>query len=61
MNLFHFLVQLAGAAEYTDCNSAEGLDSFNEYPGYDTKQTDGDAPVMLELCGMSLSSLPGLL
>ena len=35
----------------------------NEYPGYDTKQSDGAGPVMLELCGMqsksSLRSLTG--
>ena len=24
------------AAEYTDCISAEGLDSLNEFPGYHT-------------------------
>ena len=30
----------------------------NEYPGYDTKQCDGEAPVRLELWGMqSISSL----
>ncbi len=33
--------------------------------GYDTKQSDGEVPVMLELWGMqstsSLASLPGLL
>ena len=37
--------------------------SLNECPGYDTKQSDGQAPVMLELMGMwsapSLPSLPG--
>ena len=35
----------------------------NKYPGYDTKQSDGEAPVMQELWGMrnnpSLASLPG--
>ena len=35
----------------------------NECPGYDTKQSDGEALVMLEICGMrstpSLLSLPG--
>ena len=50
----------AGAAEYTDCISA---DSPNKCPGYDTKQSDGEAPVMLELWGMQstplLPSLPG--
>ena len=37
----------------------------NECPGYDTKQSDDKAPVVLELGGMrstpSLPSLPGLL
>ena len=44
-----------GAFEYTD--------SPNKSPGYDTKQSDGEAPVMLELWGMwsalLLPSLPG--
>ena len=35
----------------------------NKCPGYDTKQSDGEVPVMLELWGMlstpSLLSLPG--
>ena len=35
----------------------------NECPGYDTKQSDGEVPVMLDLWGMqstpSLPSLPG--
>ena len=38
-----------------------GKDSSNECPGYDTKQSDGEASVILELWGMlstpSLSSL----
>ena len=37
----------------------------NEWPGYDTKQSDGEAPVMLGLCGiqstLSLQLLPALL
>ena len=41
------------------------LYSHNEYPGYDTKQTDVVAPVMLDLREMRstplLPSLPGLL
>ena len=53
----------AGSTEYTDCISAEELNSSNERPGYDTKWSDGEAPVMLELLGMQstplLSSLPG--
>ena len=32
---------MAGAAEYTDCISAEGYDSPNECLGYDTKQSNG--------------------
>ena len=43
---------------YSDCISAE-------CPGYDTKQSDAEIPVMLELWGMqstpSLLSLPGSL
>ena len=42
------------AAEYSDCNKC---------PAYDTKQSDGKTPVMLELWGMRsiplLPSLPG--
>ena len=37
----------------------------NDCPGYDTKQSDGEVPMMLELCGIrstsSLPMLPGLL
>ena len=46
------MAQLAGPTEYTDCTSAEGLDLLNEYPGYDTKKSDGKAPVMLEFWEM---------
>ena len=53
----YFLAQSAGAAEYTDC--------INECPGYDTKQSDCEAPFMLEHWEMQsnplLPSLPGLL
>ena len=45
------MAQLAGAVEYTDCISAEGLNFPNECPRYDTKQSDGEASVMLELLG----------
>ena len=52
-----------GTVEYTDCFSAEGLNSPNECPGYDTKQSGGEAPVKLELWGIRstplLPSLPG--
>ena len=41
-----------------------GVRPLNESPEYDTKQSDGEVPVMLEGLGMvstsSLSSLPGL-
>ena len=42
----------SGAAEYTDYISAEWGDSSNEFPGYETKQSDGEAPVMLALWEM---------
>ena len=38
--------QLAEAVEYTDCISDEGQYVYNECPGYDTKQFDGEAPVL---------------
>ena len=56
------LAQLAGVAEYINCFSAEGYDFPNECPGYDTKQSDGEVPVMLEFWSTpSLPSLPGSL
>ena len=55
---FAVVAQSIRAVEYTDCISTE-------CPGYDTKQSDGKAPVMLELWEMqsttSLPSLPDLL
>ena len=50
--------------EYTDCTSAEVYDlHLNECPGYDTKHSNGEVPVILELLGMRrtplLPSLPG--
>ena len=42
LNLYSFLAQSAGAAEYTDL-------SLNKCPDYDTKQSDSATPVMLEL------------
>ena len=48
--------------EYTNCFSAEELDPTNYCPGYDTKQSDVEFPVILELWGMqSTHSLPSLL
>ena len=46
------MAHLAGAVEYTDFISAEKLDSPNECPGYDTKQSDCETPIMLEFSGM---------
>ena len=52
--------QSAGAVEYTYCTSEEGVrPPPHDCPGYDTKQSNGEAPVMLELWGMrSTPSLP---
>ena len=56
------LAQSAGSVKYTDCTST-GVRHPNKCPGYDTKQSDGEVPVMQELWGMqstlSLPSLPG--
>ena len=46
---------------YTDCISVEGQDFPERFPGYDTKLSDGEASVMLELWRMrSTPSLPSL-
>ena len=44
--------QSTEAIKYTDYISASRWDSLNESPGYDIKQSDGDFPAMLELCGI---------
>ena len=58
------IAQSAGAVEYTDCISAGGQDPPNECLGYDTKQSDGEVPAVLELWGMQSTPLlplpPGL-
>ena len=57
--------QAAEADEYTDCTSAEVKPTPNECPGYDTKQSNCEVPLMLEFwrmqCTSSLQSLLGLL
>ena len=58
------MAQSAGTVEYTDCISAEGVRLPNECPDiYDTKQSDGEVPVILTLWGIRstplLSSFPG--
>ena len=59
--LKNVMVQSAGTVEYTDCISAERYNSPNKCPRYDTKQSDGEASVDLELWGMpSTPSLPSL-
>ena len=59
------ITQLAGTVEYTDCFSAGRVRPPNECPKYDSKQSDGEVPVMQELWGMqgtpTLPSLPGSL
>ena len=59
LTINHYFAQTAGVVEYTDYSKTPP----NECPGYDTKQSDGKVPVMLELWGMqstlSLPSLPG--
>ena len=54
-----FRTLLAGAVKYTDCISAKVMPS-NKHLGYDTKQYDDEAPVMLELweCRVSLHCHP---
>ena len=53
----YILAQVAGAVEYTGCTPT------NACPVYDTKQSVGDVPVMLDIWGLrttpSLPSLPG--
>ena len=36
------MAQVAGAAQYTDCISAERYDSPSKCPGYGTKQSDDE-------------------
>ena len=56
------LAQSAVAIEYTHCISAEVKTHPNKCPVYDTKQSHGKVPVMLEICGIwstsSLASCP---
>ena len=47
-----YITQLAGAVEVRDWFFAEGQDSPNECLDNDTKQSDGEAPLMLEFWGM---------
>ena len=47
--LYAMIAQSAGAVEYTDCTSAEH--PRHDCLRYDTKQSDGEVPAMLELWG----------
>ena len=54
--MFPYLLCLLYSRSFGSCpvgldyNSSEGQDpTSNECPGYDTKQSDGEAQVMLEL------------
>ena len=53
--------QLAGAVEYAAAPLQRGKTLSNVCPGYDTKQSDGEVPVMLELWGMWSTPLLPLL
>ena len=52
-NYLGTVVQSAGAVEYTNYISAEEYDSLYKCSGFDTKQSDNEAPVILELWGMA--------
>ena len=54
------LAQSAEAVEYTICFFAEGKPHPRRMSRYDSKQSDDEASVMLELWGMSAPSLPSL-
>ena len=54
-----YFAQLAASVEYTDCISAERVRPPTKFPGYDTKQTDDEVPVMLLRSTPSFLSLPG--
>ena len=53
-----YIAQLVWAVEYIDCKTPP-----HEWPRYDTKQSHGEVPAVLELWGMrstsSLLLLPG--
>ena len=50
------LAQAARAAEYTDWIPAKGRDPHQLVSWYDIKESDGDVPVMQELCAMRRTS-----
>ena len=62
---YHLFAQSGGAPEYIDCISAGVYIPSKDSSGYDTKQSDAKASVILEPWGMrgtpSCLSFPGLL
>ena len=55
------IAQSVGTVEYTDCSSAEGkTPPPDECPGYDTKQSNGEVPVMLEHPFIAITPRPTL-
>ena len=50
--LFSHQTQSAVAVDYTGCIYAKEYNFPNKCPGNDTKQSDGEDSVMLELCEM---------
>ena len=40
------IAQSAGVEEYTDCNSTKGVRLPHECSGYDTTESDGEAPAL---------------
>ena len=61
MSIIYLLAQSAEAVEYAYCFSAQGVRHLHECLGNDTKQYNGEVPVMLELWEMqSTLSLPSL-
>ena len=50
------LAHLAGASENTDCFSAKGYPA-NECPVYDSKYSDGEVAVILDLSGVQTTPL----
>ena len=51
------LCQLAGIVEYNNTSVQRVKTPTNECPRYDIKQSDCEAPVMLELWGMKSTHL----
>ena len=62
-HLLYCIAQLAEAVEYRLllCSGGKIPLPLNVFPGYDTKQSDGEVPVILELWGMGNTSSSSLL